>query len=118
MGLEDAWLERTEMVSSNPLPFAFLTQKNPPVKKETRVRSLGQEDPLGKEMATHSRILAWEIPRRDTWRAVVHEVKKVRHALANKQQQPKPKPRRLTQGLPVTHSALRTDCVSGAVLTS
>ena len=32
-------------------------------KQETRVRSLGQEDPLEKEMATHTRILAWEIPR-------------------------------------------------------
>ena len=30
--------------------------------QETRVRALGQEDPLEKEMATHSRILAWEIP--------------------------------------------------------
>ena len=30
--------------------------------QETRVRSLGQEDPLEKEMATHSRIIAWEIP--------------------------------------------------------
>ena len=30
--------------------------------QETRVRSLGQEDPLEKEMATHSSILAWEIP--------------------------------------------------------
>ena len=29
---------------------------------ETRVQSLGQEDPLEKEMATHSRILTWEIP--------------------------------------------------------
>ena len=29
---------------------------------ETQVRSLGQEDPLEKEMATHSRILAWKIP--------------------------------------------------------
>ena len=29
---------------------------------ETRVRSLGQEDPLEEEMATHSSILAWEIP--------------------------------------------------------
>ena len=29
---------------------------------ETRVRSLGQEDPLEKEMATHSSVLAWEIP--------------------------------------------------------
>ena len=31
--------------------------------KVTRVRSLGQEDPLEKEMATHSSILAWKIPR-------------------------------------------------------
>ena len=30
--------------------------------QETQVRSLGQEDPLQKEMATHSSILAWEIP--------------------------------------------------------
>ena len=31
--------------------------------QKTWVRSLGQEDPLEKEMATHSSILAWEIPR-------------------------------------------------------
>ena len=31
--------------------------------QETRVQSLGQEDPLEEEMATHSSILAWEIPR-------------------------------------------------------
>ena len=36
--------------------------KNPPAKWETWVRSLGQEDPLEKEMATHSSILAWRIP--------------------------------------------------------
>ena len=30
--------------------------------RETQVRSLGWEDPLEKEMATHSRILAWRIP--------------------------------------------------------
>ena len=30
--------------------------------QETRVQSLGREDPLEKEMATHSSILAWEIP--------------------------------------------------------
>ena len=30
--------------------------------QETQVRSLGQEDPLEKEIATHSNILAWEIP--------------------------------------------------------
>ena len=36
--------------------------KNLPAKQETQVRSLGGEDPLENEMATHSRILAWEIP--------------------------------------------------------
>ena len=30
--------------------------------QETRVHSLGREDPLEKEMATHSRTLAWKIP--------------------------------------------------------
>ena len=30
--------------------------------QETQVRSLGQEDPLEEEMATHSSIIAWEIP--------------------------------------------------------
>ena len=38
------------------------TVKSLPVMQETWVRSLGQEDPLEKEMATHSSILAWEIP--------------------------------------------------------
>ena len=33
-----------------------------PTMQETRVRSLGQEDPLEKEMATHSSILACKIP--------------------------------------------------------
>ena len=32
-----------------------------PTKWETQVRSLGQEDPLEKEMATHSSTLAWKI---------------------------------------------------------
>ena len=36
--------------------------KNPPAMQETRVRSLGQEDFLEEEMATHCRILAWKIP--------------------------------------------------------
>ena len=35
---------------------------NPPEIQETQVPSLGQEDPLEKGMATHSRILAWQIP--------------------------------------------------------
>ena len=37
--------------------------KNPPAMQETPVQSLGLEDPLEKGMATHSSILAWEIPR-------------------------------------------------------
>ena len=36
--------------------------ENPPATQETRARSLGQEDPLEKGMATHSSILAWETP--------------------------------------------------------
>ena len=36
--------------------------KNLPAIQETGVLSLGQEDPLEKEMATYSRILAWRIP--------------------------------------------------------
>ena len=36
--------------------------KNLPAKQETWVRSLVSEDPLEKEMATHSSILAWKIP--------------------------------------------------------
>ena len=36
--------------------------KRLPTMQETRVRSLGQEDPLEKEMATHSNTLAWKIP--------------------------------------------------------
>ena len=39
------------------------TVKNPPAMQETWVRSLGQDDPLEKGMATHSSILAWRI----TW---------------------------------------------------
>ena len=44
------------------------TVKSLPAMWETLVRSLGWEDPLEKEMATHSSILAWRIP----W--TVHEV--------------------------------------------
>ena len=36
--------------------------KHLPAMRETRVRSLGQEDPLEKEMATHSSTLEWKIP--------------------------------------------------------
>jgi len=42
--------------------------------EERQHGSLGQESSLEKEMATHSRILAWRIPRRGEWWATVHGV--------------------------------------------
>ena len=49
--------------------------KNLPVIQETRVQSLGEEDPLESGMATHSSILAGGIPMdREAWQAAVHEV--------------------------------------------
>ena len=51
--------------------------KNPPARQETQGRSLGWEDPLEKEMATHSSILAWRIPMdRGAWQVTVHGVTK------------------------------------------
>ena len=42
--------------------FSGSAVKNLPAKQETWVQPLGQEDPLENEMATHSSVLAWEIP--------------------------------------------------------
>ena len=51
--------------------------KNLPAVQETRVQSLGQEDPLEMEMATYSSILAWRIPvDRGALQATVHGVSK------------------------------------------
>ena len=44
------------------LPWKLKMVKNLAAIWKTGVRSLGQEDPLGKEMASHSSILAWKIP--------------------------------------------------------
>ena len=52
--------------------------------QETWVQFLGQEDPLEKEMATHSSILAWRIPWTEPWRATVHQVTRVGHDLVTK----------------------------------
>ena len=50
---------------------------NPPAMGETWVQSLGHKDPLEKEMATHTSVLAWRIPiARRTWQAMVHRVAK------------------------------------------
>ena len=48
------------------MALAFLGDSvvnKPPAVQEMRVRLLGWEDPLEKEMATHASVLAWEIPR-------------------------------------------------------
>ena len=56
------------------------TVKNPLAIWETWVQSLGWEDPLEKDMATHSSILAWRIPMdRGAWWAAVHGAQRVRY---------------------------------------
>ena len=58
--------------------------KNPAAVQETWVPSLGWEDPLEKEMATHSKIPAWEIPWMEgVWRATIHAVARVTIRLGN-----------------------------------
>ena len=47
---------------SNTESLAAQTGKRLPAMQETRVRSLGREDPLEKEMAPHSSTIAWKIP--------------------------------------------------------
>ena len=66
---------------------ALITQlvKNLPAMKETWVQFLGQEDPLEKEMATHSSILAWRIPwTEDPSRLSSMGSQRVGHDLATK----------------------------------
>ena len=63
MGLE--WTETNNRVSPSPQiqsPLVAHMVKNPLAMQETRVLSLGLEDPLEKGMATHSSILAWRVP--------------------------------------------------------
>ena len=54
--------------------------KHLPTVQETQVRSLGQEDLLEKEMATHSRTLAWKIPwMEEHGRVQLMGLQRVRH---------------------------------------
>ena len=58
--------------------------KHLPTMWETWVQSLGQEDTLEKEMATHSSILAWKVPQTGGTRWLQSmELQRVRHELAN-----------------------------------
>ena len=62
--------------------------KNPPAKQEMQVPSLGWEDPLEKEMATHSSVPVWEIPwTEEPSRLQSTGSQRVRHDLVTKQQQ-------------------------------
>ena len=76
--------------------YTFLTMgfpgasvaKNPPAKQETQVGTLGWEDPLEKEMVTHSRFLAWGIPRTEEPGGLQSSgSQRVGHNLVTKQQQ-------------------------------
>ena len=57
-----ARLKRLSSSSSSSIQVAQMVKSLPAIQK-TWDQSLGQEDPLEKEMATHSSILAWKIPR-------------------------------------------------------
>ena len=61
-----------------------LMVKNLSAMQETRVQSLGREDPLEEGMATHSSILAWRIPMdRGAWQAAVLGVVKSQTQLSD-----------------------------------
>ena len=62
--------------------------KNPPVNQKMKIQSLHWKDPLKKEMATHSSILAWEIPWTEELGGLQSMgLKRVGHDLGTKQQQ-------------------------------
>ena len=81
--------------------------KNPPAVQETQVQSLVWEDPLGKEMATHSSILAWELPCTEEPGRLQSMDHRVRHDLATKQQT-------LTEGMKLWGLAYSSQCLSGS----
>ena len=56
----DSWIKILAVIWQSSLVAQMV--KNPPAMQETWVQSLDQEDPLEKEMATHSSIHAWKIP--------------------------------------------------------
>ena len=63
--------------------------KNPPANQETWVWSLGQEDPLEKEIATYSSILAWRVLwTEEPGGLCPWGCKRVGHNLVTKQEQP------------------------------
>ena len=59
--MQKCW-DREESNQATRLSLVAQLVKNPPAVQETKLPSLGGENPLEKEMATHSSILAWRIP--------------------------------------------------------
>ena len=57
--------------------------KRLPAMRETWIQSLGREDPLEEEMATHSSILAWNPMDGGAWWATVHRVTKSQTQLSD-----------------------------------
>ena len=53
--------------------------KNPPAMQETWVQSLGQEDPLEEERATHSSILTWKVPWTEAPGGLIHRLTRIGH---------------------------------------
>ena len=74
------------IISSKGASLVTQLVKNLPAMQETWVQFLGQEDPLEKEIATHSSILAWSkyLMDRGAWQAIVHGVARVGHDLVTK----------------------------------
>ena len=68
LSIRDVYEELVELINSfknaDIIKASLVAQmvKRLPAMQETQVQSLGQEDPLEKEMATHSSTLAWKIP--------------------------------------------------------
>ena len=59
--MQKCW-DREESNQATRLSLVAQLVKNPPAVQETKLPSLGGENPLEKEMATHSSILTWRIP--------------------------------------------------------
>ena len=77
-------VKESESFNRSTLSLVAKTVKNLPATQETWIQSLGWKDPLEKGMATHSSILAWRIPYRGAWWAIVHRVTKSRTRLSDK----------------------------------
>ena len=82
------WLPRLKCIKCTKMQFSISTMSWASlVAQETRVWSLSEEDPLQKEMAAHSSVVACEIPWAEESGRLVHGVARVKHDLANKLQQ-------------------------------